>query len=53
MILAIITATAYSLQLVKKNLYKKAQRFDMIAAQIVLIIYVLLNIIFIVNAVGE
>lgn len=49
-ILVIITATAYSLLLVKKNELKKAKRFDMLMAQIVLIIYVGLNILFIVRA---
>ena len=49
-IFTIITATAYSLLLVKKNKIKKAQRFDMIAAQIVLLLYVVLNIYFISNA---
>lgn len=49
-IFTIITATAYSLLLVKKNQIKKAQRFDMIAAQIVLLLYIVLNIYFISNA---
>lgn len=53
MIFAIITCTAYSLQLIKKNLYKKAQRFDMIAAQVILIVYLVFNAIFILNAIGE
>ena len=53
MIFLIITATAYSLVLVKKNLYKKAKRFDMIAAQIVLLIYLVCNMIFIFNAIGD
>ena len=53
MIFVIITATAYSLILVKKNLYKKAKRFDMIAAQIVLLVYLVCNMIFIFNAIGD
>ena len=53
MIFVIITATAYSLVLVKKNLYKKAKRFDMIAAQIVLLVYLVCNMIFIFNAIGD
>lgn len=53
MIFATITATAYSMQLVKKNLYKKAMRFDMLAAQIVLILYVVLNAYFILSASGD
>jgi hypothetical protein len=51
-IFAIITATAYSLLLVKKNQIQKAKRFDMMAAQILLLIYVLANIYFINQAKG-
>jgi hypothetical protein len=46
-IFAIITSTAYSLLLVKKDQLKKARRFDMAAAQVVLVIYVLSNLYFI------
>lgn len=46
-IFTIITATAYSLQLVKKNKIKQAYRFDMTAAQVVLVVYVFLNLYFI------
>jgi len=49
-ILVIISSTAYSLLLVKKNQIKKAARFDMITAQIVLFFYVVANIYFIVQA---
>jgi hypothetical protein len=49
-IFAVITATAYSLKLVKENKEKKANRFDMIAAQVLLLIYVILNIYFISQA---
>jgi hypothetical protein len=49
-IFAIISATAYSLKLVKRNQAKKAFRFDMICAQIFLAVYVLLNIFFISKA---
>ncbi|HWI92078.1 MAG TPA: hypothetical protein VNT20_12430 [Flavisolibacter sp.] len=51
-IFLIISATAYSLVLVKKNQIKKASRFDMIAAQVVLLAYVITNIYFITNAGG-
>jgi len=51
-IFTIITATAYSLLLVKKNKIRQAFRFDMIAAQVVLILYVLLNLYFISKAIG-
>lgn len=46
-IFAVITATAYSLQLVKRNQLKKAYRFDMIAAQGLLLAYIIANIFFI------
>jgi ABC-type Co2+ transport system permease subunit len=49
-IFAIIAATAYSLKLVKENKERKAQKFDMIAAQFFLLVYVLLNIYFIFQA---
>jgi len=51
-ILIIISATAYSLILVKKNQLQKAKRFDMITAQIVLFLYLASNIYFIVQARG-
>ena len=49
-IFAVIAATAYSLKLVKNNKAKQAARFDMIAAQTFLAIYVILNIYFIAKA---
>jgi hypothetical protein len=49
-IFLIISATAYSLVLVKKNQIKKASRFDMIIAQVVLLLYVIANIYFIAKA---
>jgi hypothetical protein len=51
-IFSVITATAYSLKLVKENKEKKANRFDMIAAQVLLLIYAILNIYFISQANG-
>ena len=51
-IFAIIAATAYSLKLVKENKETKAHKFDMVAAQVSLLIYILLNIYFIVQANG-
>jgi hypothetical protein len=51
-IFAIIAATAYSLKLVKENKETKAHKFDMIAAQVSLLIYVFLNVYFIVQANG-
>ena len=49
-ILLIITATAYSLVLVKRNQLTKARRFDMMAAQVLLVVYLSLNIYFILQA---
>jgi ABC-type proline/glycine betaine transport system permease subunit len=49
-IFVVITATAWSLKLVKQGKHKKADRFDMIVAQIMLAVYVILNIYFIVEA---
>ncbi len=49
-IFSVITATAYSLLLVKRGKIEKAHRFDMIAAQVLLLAYVALNIYFIYTA---
>ena len=49
-IFMVIAATAYSLNLVKKNQHKKAHRFDMIVAQVLLLIYLILNFYFIAQA---
>ena len=49
-ILVIIAATAYSLKLVKTNKIKKANKFDMVAAQGLLLLYIILNIYFIFKA---
>jgi hypothetical protein len=49
-IFSVIAATAYSLNLVKKNQLKKAYRFDMIIAQVLLFIYLILNFYFIAQA---
>lgn len=49
-ILVIITATAWSLILVKRNQLQKAKKFDMLMAQILLFVYVIANIYFIMQA---
>jgi hypothetical protein len=49
-IFIIITATAYSLKLVKTKDLKTAAKFDMIAAQVILLAYVALNVYFISKA---
>jgi hypothetical protein len=49
-IFAVITATAFSLKLVKRNKVKTAYKFDMITAQTLLLAYIILNIYFIWNA---
>jgi hypothetical protein len=42
-ILAVITSTVFSLRLAKQGKIKQAHKFDIIAAQILLVIYLLLN----------
>jgi len=49
-IFSVITATAYSLKLVKNNKPEKAHRFDMIIGQVLLLVYLVLNIWFISQA---
>ena len=49
-IFLIVTATAISLKLVKERKEKEARRFDMIVAQVVLLLYVIINIYFISHA---
>jgi len=49
-IFAVIACTAISLQMVKKNKIEQAKKFDMIAAQTLLVIYVVVNIILITKA---
>jgi len=49
-IFCVISCTAYSLRLVKKGKQPAAARFDMIAAQALLVLYIALNIFFISNA---
>jgi hypothetical protein len=51
-IFSVIACTAYSLKLVKKNKHEKAHRFDMAAAQVILLVYVVANIWFISQAKG-
>ena len=50
-ILTTITATAYSIKLVKQKKIIQARRFDMIAAQVLLAVYLILNIYFIWQAI--
>lgn len=49
-IFSVITATAYSLLLVKQGKIKKAHRFDMVAAQVILLAYLAANAYFILRA---
>ncbi|CAL1518447.1 hypothetical protein [Chitinophaga sp. MM2321] len=49
-IFAVITSSAYSLKLIKDNKVQQAKKMDMVLAQVVLIIYVLLNVYFITQA---
>lgn len=46
-IFVVVGATAWSLKLVKADKVKKAHRFDMIMAQVILLVYVLANLWFI------
>ena len=52
-IFIIISATAFSLKLVKEGKEKRARKFDMIVAQCILLLYVALNIYFISKASGS
>jgi hypothetical protein len=49
-ILVVVSATAWSLKLVKQNKPEKAKRFDFICAQVLMLIYLALNIYFIIQA---
>ena len=49
-IFAIVAASAYALQLVKKNKLQKANKIDMILAQVLLAVYIIINIWFIAAA---
>ncbi|HLK30438.1 MAG TPA: hypothetical protein VKT28_17780 [Puia sp.] len=52
-IFTVIASTAYSLKLVKKDDLKKAHKFDMIVAQVLLFSYIFLNVFFIFRAQGN
>ncbi|MEO5594440.1 MAG: hypothetical protein ABIR15_06195 [Chitinophagaceae bacterium] len=52
-IFCVIACTTYSLKLVTKGKQSQAAKFDMIAAQVLLVIYIGLNIFFITNAAGK
>ena len=45
-IFLVITASAYSLSLNKQNKIQQANRFDMVAAQVLLLLYLLVNVYF-------
>ena len=49
-IFIVVTASAYSLKLVKQNKIAAANRFDLITAQILLMIYILVNVYWITGA---
>ena len=49
-IFAVITCTAYTLKLVKQNKMVQAKKFDLIAGQVLLFLYFVLNICFIAQA---
>lgn len=49
-IFLVVTSSAWSLKLVKQNKLQQAKRFDIITAQVVLVLYIALNIYFITSA---
>ncbi|MGC4102071.1 ligand-gated ion channel [Ferruginibacter sp.] len=49
-IFSVISCTAYTLRLIKADKVKQAKRFDMVAAQVLLLLYILANIYFISQA---
>ena len=49
-IFLVVAASAYALKLVKEDKLKKANRFDMITAQVLLVIYLIVNAYFIITA---
>lgn len=49
-IFLVVASSVYALKLVKQNKIKEANRFDMVAAQVLLVIYVAVNIYFIAKA---
>lgn len=51
-IFLVVTSSAWSLKLVKQNKLQAAKRFDIVTAQVVLILYILLNLYFITRARG-
>lgn len=51
-ILAVIAVNAYSMRLLKKNKQKKAYKFDFVTPQVMLVVYVILNIWFILRAIN-
>ena len=51
-ILAVITSTAITIRFVKRDKIKQANRYDMIAAQTLLALYIILNAYFISQAMG-
>lgn len=52
-IFLVVTASAWALRLVKKNKLQQANRFDMVAAQVLLLLYIILNIYLISRAVSN
>jgi hypothetical protein len=49
-ILMVVAANAYSLKLVKANKVVKAHRFDLLAGQVILLLYIVINVWLILNA---
>ncbi len=49
-IFLVVASSAYSLSLVKQNKIARANRFDMVTAQVLLVVYIILNVYFIMQA---
>ena len=49
-IFLVVAASAYALTLVKKDKLKKANRFDMIVAQVLLVLFLIVNAYYIISA---
>jgi hypothetical protein len=52
-IFLVVASSAWSLHLVKQNQLQRANRFDMIAAQVMILLYVVLNVFLIGKAMGN
>jgi hypothetical protein len=49
----IVAASVYSLHLVKKDKFKQSYKFDLVMAQVLLLLYIIVNIWFISHATSK